>query len=312
MSSFTAPTKTALGIDELRHRTRRLSQRHRTVLLLVDGQRSLAEVLALAQQAGAAISHFEELMKLGLVELQLPALTPASEAMPGSAEDTGAAEVTSVDLMVVDPEPVSAAAAPVELAPPVESAPLVEPAPPAAPTPQALPVLDAELPSAEQAWERTIRLLGMSLVPEPPVASMVTAAMAPVPGAIPAAALAAADPGPGVEPIPVPMKPPRARPRGTLPVLNDVDEGAMLQQVRDLLIDTLRLDAPLFGARTFVRVRAAQNAAELIDLVWEIEQHLSHIRHSRRELLSLQRARELLGLGNTLVADETYPGSQQS
>lgn len=85
-------------------------------------------------------------------------------------------------------------------------------------------------------------------------------------------------------------------------------DEAWLQRVRELLIDTLRLDAPLFSARTFVRVRSAQSAGELTDLVWEIERHLSHARHSRAELISLQRARELLGLGNTLVAYDTEPG----
>ena len=63
MSTPVVPSKTALGQDELRHRTHRLSQRHRTVLLLVDGRRSLGEVLDLANQAGAAISHFEELVR---------------------------------------------------------------------------------------------------------------------------------------------------------------------------------------------------------------------------------------------------------
>jgi len=50
-----------------------------------------------------------------------------------------------------------------------------------------------------------------------------------------------------------------------------------------------------------VRVRTAQSVSELIDLVGEIESHLSHKRRTRRELQSLQRVRELLGLGNTLV-----------
>jgi hypothetical protein len=82
------------------------------------------------------------------------------------------------------------------------------------------------------------------------------------------------------------------------------DDAHRLQPVRDLLIDTLRLDAPLFSARMFVRVRGAQTISELIDLTWEIQNHLMRARHAQRELVSLQRARELLGLGNTLVSDE--------
>jgi hypothetical protein len=298
MSPSTAPNKTQLGLDELRHRTRRLSQRHRTMLLLVDGQRSLAEVLGLASQAGAATSHFEELIKLGLVEL--PALTAAPAEpppQPEAAHDGDLAEVTSVDLLVVPPEPEAVH----------EPEPVFEPAPPvrAEPEPERLPVLVAELPNAEQAWERTIRLLGTPTRPEPETASMVTAAMPPTPPPRAEPMPPAAEPAP---PAPAPARATRPRAPADLPVLSEVDEGAMLQQVRDLLIDTLRLDAPLFGARTFVRVRAAQTADELVDLVWEVEHHLRHARHSRRELLSLQRARELLGLGNTLVADDAFQG----
>jgi hypothetical protein len=280
MSSSTIPNKTQLGIDELRHRTRRLSQRHRTMLFLIDGQRPLSQVLSLAQQAGAATSHFEELVMLGLVELPIPASPPADE-------EPDLPQVESVELPVVGDEvllPVEAAPAPISVAPaPVAT----EPAPPIA-----APAV------AEAQWERTIRLQG----PPTPVDSVEAPPQTPPPAPIAAPAATTAAP-------PAPEPPPKRRPRrAQLPVLEEVDEGAMLQQVRDLLVDTLRLDAPLFGARTFVRVRAAQTSAELIELVWEIEHHLSRARHGRKELLSLQRARELLGLGNTLVADDNRPG----
>ena len=42
MVAGTVPIKTAAGHDELGTRQRRLSQRHRTVLFLVDGRRSAA------------------------------------------------------------------------------------------------------------------------------------------------------------------------------------------------------------------------------------------------------------------------------
>lgn len=67
------PVKTAEGQDELTRRTRRLSQRHRTVLLLVDGQRSAEEVRALASQAGAPDGCFDELLALGLIALRAEA-----------------------------------------------------------------------------------------------------------------------------------------------------------------------------------------------------------------------------------------------
>jgi hypothetical protein len=48
-------------------RARRLSQRHRTVLFLVDGKRSLAEVQRMAVAAGASEALLDELLSLGLV-----------------------------------------------------------------------------------------------------------------------------------------------------------------------------------------------------------------------------------------------------
>ncbi|MEQ1807959.1 MAG: hypothetical protein ABL900_21465, partial [Burkholderiaceae bacterium] len=63
------PVKTEVGADELRGRSRTLGQRHRTVLLLVDGRRTLSDVLSLAQQAGAQPSLFDELVQMGMVKL---------------------------------------------------------------------------------------------------------------------------------------------------------------------------------------------------------------------------------------------------
>ena len=61
------PAKTSDGVAELAHRTRGLSQRHRTVLLLVDGRRSVAQILATAQAAGVHVDVFRELVTLGMV-----------------------------------------------------------------------------------------------------------------------------------------------------------------------------------------------------------------------------------------------------
>jgi hypothetical protein len=246
-----APFKTQLGHDELRSRAHKLGQRHRTILVLIDGRRPLAEVLSLALQAGAATHHFEDLLRLGLVEL-----------------------------------------------PPEPSPPLLRTPPEEAPS--VLTSVELTVPAGGDAAVTT----PMPLVAEP--------AAAPADGhdgkevhgdaAAPAAA------------------PPDARPQPQPPVLHhvvdmpapdialplpDALQAQLLQQVRELLADTLRLDAPLFSARIFMRVRNAQSNGELIALVWEIEEHLSHRRRSRRELQSLQHARELLGLGNTLVSDES-------
>ena len=246
---MTIPTKTALGNEEIKSRTQRLGQRHRTILLLVDGRRSLAEVLSLAHQAGAATSHFEELVRLGLVELPPEPVAPAPEAaMP---EETEAPELTSVQLDVpVQAIEQIAIAGEAERRPEPELAPQAEHA---QPPPEPIPL------------------------PEPH----------PVPGP------------PVVVSAPVPPR--------EIPVLAEEAVVDPLQSVRDLLVDALRFDAPLFSARMFMRVRNARTNAELINLVWEIQERLQRARHAQRELRSLQRARELLGLGNTLIADESRP-----
>ncbi len=77
------------------------------------------------------------------------------------------------------------------------------------------------------------------------------------------------------------------------------------QEVRELLIDTLRIDAPLFAAVTLVRVRRAQTTRELINLVWEIERHLVASKKSQTEMQTLHRVRELLGMGNTQVSTDS-------
>ena len=102
------PVKTPLGIEEMRSRSNGLNQRHRTMLFLVDGRRPLSEVLALALQAGARTSHFEDLVHMGMVELSLEgeAIEPMP-SQPGALDSRGASTmsgVLSVDLELT-PEP---------------------------------------------------------------------------------------------------------------------------------------------------------------------------------------------------------------
>jgi hypothetical protein len=59
--------KTSEGHAELGTRRLRLSQRHRTVLLLVDGKRSETEVRCLAAQAGVPQTCFDELLGLSRI-----------------------------------------------------------------------------------------------------------------------------------------------------------------------------------------------------------------------------------------------------
>lgn len=78
MAAILVPAKTAAGQAELDRRQRPLTQRHRTMLFLVDGRRSAEEVKDLAERAGAPQSCFDELMTMGLIEMApRPARRPA-------------------------------------------------------------------------------------------------------------------------------------------------------------------------------------------------------------------------------------------
>jgi hypothetical protein len=72
MRSEEVPVKTADGVDELARRTRGLGQRHRTMLLLVDGRRTMQQVLALAEAAGVPHAVFDELLAMQLVAPTVP------------------------------------------------------------------------------------------------------------------------------------------------------------------------------------------------------------------------------------------------
>jgi hypothetical protein len=82
----TVPSKTPEGVAELAHRTRGLSQRHRTVLLLVDGRRTVQQILATAQAAGVAAALFQELVAMGLV--MLPAARAEQVDLPLESRPT--------------------------------------------------------------------------------------------------------------------------------------------------------------------------------------------------------------------------------
>ncbi len=69
-----APIKTPDGQAELATRARQLSQRHRTVLLLVNGRRTAEQVKRLAEQAGVPPTCYDELLQMGLITVPLPTM----------------------------------------------------------------------------------------------------------------------------------------------------------------------------------------------------------------------------------------------
>lgn len=84
MLSNLVPVKTADGHAELARRVRGLGQRHRTVLLLVDGRRTVQQVLQMAAAAGVPPEVFDELLALRLVSTALPGENAQKAAEPPS------------------------------------------------------------------------------------------------------------------------------------------------------------------------------------------------------------------------------------
>lgn len=104
---LTEVLRTSAGQDELASRQRGLSQRHRTLLLLADGKRDLATVLSMAQSVGAERSHFDDLIRLGLLDLQVPMI----EVAPPEPEEIQAAPA-------LEPLEVDTVAPPITVHPP--------------------------------------------------------------------------------------------------------------------------------------------------------------------------------------------------
>jgi len=79
------PRRTAAGHSAWSERQRStLTQRQRTMLFMVDGQRTRVEILSLAEQAGADAACFDELLALGLVEDAPTGDGPETSVMPSS------------------------------------------------------------------------------------------------------------------------------------------------------------------------------------------------------------------------------------
>ena len=95
MDAAPHPIKTAAGQAELSTRALRLSQRHRTVLLLAEGKHSETEVPSMAIQAGVPDTGFDGLVVLGMIGA--PVGRPVREVdLPLPVPDTEPAELDSV------------------------------------------------------------------------------------------------------------------------------------------------------------------------------------------------------------------------
>ena len=351
MSAPNVPTKTALGHDELRLRKHGLGQRYRTILLLIDGRRPLAEVLSLAQQAGSQTSHFEELVRLGMVEVPADAAAPEPVLTEPGALD--ALRVTDVEVAVPPPPEAPAAPPPAaEPAPPGVEPPRAAPPPAPAPVPRpaavpmpapvgeparaTLPVPPAAAPEpagskpvapepaepellSSSRIEALTQLVDAATTPRPSSRKAPPAPRSPAraPGTQPAKAAATVKVSLPVAPVPAPAARPKAKSKGdgraakpapAAPAASPAEpvasaEQQLISQVRELLRQTLHYDPPPFGSKFYGRVSGAATLQELVDLAWELERQPNHSRRSRAGMWTLPHARELLGLGNTLVQD---------
>ena len=115
MAAQTIPQKTPEAVAELASRQRKLSQRHRTVLLLVDGKRSELQVRQMALQAGAAGTCFDELVELGMITLPEPVFeVPVSAPVPW-VDEPAPGPVRLVDVPPAGPDSVHSSLLPASL-----------------------------------------------------------------------------------------------------------------------------------------------------------------------------------------------------
>ena len=82
--------KTDEGHRSLKDRRSGLSPRQRAALILIDGQRSVEDVLEVASAAGITRADIERLVDLGLVAEPLRPLRPATAPEPAFTDSTSA------------------------------------------------------------------------------------------------------------------------------------------------------------------------------------------------------------------------------
>ena len=78
--------KTDAGLRMLRDRSSGLSPRQRAVLILLDGHRSLAEVLEATSGGGVTLDDVERLLQLGLVAESRAGMPSFSDSAPGGLD----------------------------------------------------------------------------------------------------------------------------------------------------------------------------------------------------------------------------------
>lgn len=230
MIAASVPVKTAEGQAELRTRKLRISQRHRTVLFLVDGRRTESVVRDLATQAGVPDACFDELVRLGLIAKLGPAnasFEPAIDSVPPS----GPSSVLHIELPLFGPTVVAAPAA----------------------------------PRGEPGGNEGESLLPPSLT-LPPESTINSPR-----GSVPTEDDSWFEPDPGA----------------------DVHDSAFVQ-ARELMMRSVRTEAPVSGSLTLRRLRRARSRVELLGLLNEVEARITKPFRSLTASQTIESVRELL------------------
>jgi len=277
-AEFWLPVKTPEGQAEIRQRQRGLSQRQRTMLLLVDGRRSVAQVKQVAVQAGATDTAFDELLDLGLIAVREPAV-PARPvpAAPVSAPVAPDSEIPAPAIAA----PVLAAPAPPAPTSPVYAADEAPTSEPAAVVPSGFaPLTSGSMQSQaeedeESAWRNgaNTRSGGTGILD-----SMVSSLYPLLESALGALG-PAADQGP---------------------------RDDALEEARCMLLREIRSKAPITGALTLVKLRRARNREELAALFDEVDSHIS------KPMRRLSAQQTLLYVRGLLAGVTNSPGPHAS
>lgn len=253
------PVKTERGREELRQRRGELRPRLRTLLVLVDGHRSGAELLQMAAQLGVSYGDLDALLAGQFIELPQPEPAPADfeSSAPGA--------------LAVAPEPV--VAVPV-VAVPAAATPVV-----------ATPVVAAPAPGVGRVVQAPARPAPVAPAPRAPSVTPPVLRSEVVHVVAPAAMAPAAAPAP--------------------------DTVAALDAARAALLEWLALDGGRLRHRGLrQRVEQATQAPVLVALLEQAESEIPPNVRSHAGERCVARLRDLLGLGNTHVAEELFVDTQ--
>jgi hypothetical protein len=271
VSDGTIPYKTSQGQAEWSTRERRVSQRHRTVLFLVDGKRSLTDVRTMAASAGVPDTCFDELVDMGLIMVADPTM-PMPLDLPLTMPSPLTVN-TSLDLLLdipasqkTQPAPLSLQTASAAIPPAVQPSTRPPAVPPVArqqpaPPPALPPVVVKDFKDIEEPALPA----SLTMYPEESIATDSMLDNAPAPDS-------------------------------WLPL--DADEphvlGAAIDEARLIMERAVRLEAPIAGSLTVMRLRRATTHSELMALLGEVETRITKPHRLLAASQTMKRVRDLL------------------